>query len=148
MNQEQFTQFMTSIAELIKTVKEDGPSGPKPSSRLSVKLLTYSGEPNENVLVWIMQIKTIFQAQGIINEKIQIQYTITFLIDAALHWYLNKIKVDDSIKPFENWQAFVTVLREAFQPPHYQQHLYRQLHLLRQTGSVQDYGTKFRNIVG
>src|SRR5579884_4246575 len=139
---------MTSMAELIKTVKEDGPSGPKPSPCLLVKLPTYSEESSENVLVWIMQTKTVFLAQGITDEKTQVQYAATSFTDAALHWYLNRCKANNDATPFENWDTFVTALQEAFQPPHYQQHLRRQLRLLRQTGSVQDYGTKFRNIVG
>ena len=61
---------MTSMADLIKEVKDgSSTSGSKSSPYLSIKLPTYSGEPTENILVWIMQVKTIFAAQGIIDEK-------------------------------------------------------------------------------
>jgi hypothetical protein len=35
------------------------------------------------------------------------------------------------------------VLRDAFQPPHYQQHLRKQLRQLKQTGSALKYVTEF-----
>ena len=111
---------MTSMTELIKTVKEDDFSDSKPSSHLSVKLPSYSEEPNKNILVWIMQVKTIFLAQEITDEKTQIQYVIISLTDAALHWYLNKCKTNDDATSYDNWKNFVTALREAFQPSHYQ----------------------------
>ena len=38
--------------------------------------------------------------------------------------------------------------RAAFQPPNYQQYLRQQIRNLRQTGSVQNYTSQFRNLVG
>jgi len=39
-------------------------------------------------------------------------------------------------------------VRNAFQPPNYQQFLRQQLRRLRQTSSVREYTTQFQNIVG
>src|SRR5581483_5053808 len=66
--------------------------------------------------------------------------------DAALHWFVNKVK-DSTTTAFTSWDQFKKELRTAFQPPHYQQHLRRQLKSLVQTGTVQEYASQFRNLV-
>ena len=54
-----------------------------------------------------------------------------------------------SAAPFESkWTTFTRQIRDAFQPPHYQQILRRQLKAVKQSGHIQDYVYKFRNLVG
>ena len=48
---------------------------------------------------------------------------------------------------FASWDEFKKELKESFQPPHYQQYLRTQLKHLRQTGTVQEYASQFRNVV-
>ena len=118
------------------------------TSRISVKIPSYKGEPKENVVAWLLQVQTIFQAQGINGDTTQINYAATGLEAAALHWYLNRVMAAGDQAPFANWDAFATAIRQAFQPPNYQHHLRQQLKRLKQIGSVQEYGSRFRNIVG
>ena len=49
---------------------------------------------------------------------------------------------------FADWTAFATALRAAFQPPNFKQYIRQQIRNLRQTGSIQDYTSQFRNLVG
>ncbi|CAG8796265.1 284_t:CDS:1, partial [Cetraspora pellucida] len=48
-------------------------------------------EPNENIVAWLLQIQTIFLAQGLTDEPTQVHYATTGLKNAALHWYLNRV---------------------------------------------------------
>ena len=70
MDVEQFNQFMLGIAALVDkisqpreqpvTVEAGTPSvvtSPVSILRISVKLPVYKGEPKENILVWLLQIK-------------------------------------------------------------------------------------------
>ena len=112
-------------------------------AKLSTKLPTYKGVPGENILMWALQINSIFIAQSITDERQQVAYAATALEEAALHWYLNQCQANGGPAPWDNWGAFVTALKQAFQPPHYQSYLRTKIRKLRQTNNVQDYTTKF-----
>ena len=44
-------------------------------------------------------------------------YAVTGLEDAALHWFVNKVK-DSTVGPaFASWADFAKALKDAFQPP-------------------------------
>jgi len=117
-----------------------------PLQKSLLKSLYTRGEPNENVVVWLRQVKNIFHAQGIKNKGSIIHYVTTGLDDAALYWFVNKVK--DTTEPaFANWVGFSKALKDAFQPPNYQHFLRIQLKTLRQTYTVQEYGIRFRNII-
>jgi len=58
-------------------------------AKLSTKLPTYKGKPEENILMWALQINSVFIVQSINEERQQVAYAATVLEDAALHWYLN-----------------------------------------------------------
>ena len=147
MDATQFGQFMQAFKDAMKaitpaaTTAAPTATGPK----ISVSIPTFRGEPNENANSWLLQVRNIFLAQGIKDNHTRIYYAGTGLQGAALHWYLQKISVTGA---FTDWNDFAKKLREAFEPPHYQQHLRKQLKQLRQTGSVHEYGTQFRNLVG
>jgi len=167
MDSEQFHEFLTAMRTLSKRLGEQGQEiaqftavvkekkeqgaetsrhNPANKPKISVKLPTYSGELNENVFMWCKQLQTVFKAQGIEDAETEIYYASTALTDGALHWYLNQQKEDGGL-PWENWKEFEEALQNAFQPPHYQKYLRKQLYQLKQTGSALKYVTDFRNIV-
>ena len=113
MDPEQFQTFLTALNDLTKqmgkqgqeimqftaAVKEDGTKGkgakssihnPANKPKISVKLLTYSGELNKNIFLWCKQLQTIFKVQGIENTETEICYASTALTGSTLHWYLNQ----------------------------------------------------------
>jgi hypothetical protein len=129
---------------------EEAPVG-APHPKISVKIPIYRASPEENVMTWMLQCLNIFQTQGIVNEQTHIGYVAIGFEGAVLHWYLNKVQAaqaEDQEHVFVSWNEFATALRTSFQPPNFQQHLRQQLKKLKQTGSVQDYGMQFRNILG
>jgi len=122
-----------------------------PAPKINVRIPTYRGAPEENVITWMLQCQNIFLAQGIADEQKRIHYAATGFESAALHWYLNRVQVAqvaNNPNVFANWAAFAAALRIAFQPPNHQQYLRQQLKQLRQTGTVQEYGMAFRNLLG
>ena len=40
-------------------------------TKIGVKIPTFKGEPNENIVAWLLQIQTIFLAQGLVDEPTQ-----------------------------------------------------------------------------
>ena len=106
----------------------------------------YSGELNENIFLWCKQLQTIFKAQGIEDAETEICYAFTALTGGALHWYLNQ-QGDNGQVPWDSWKEFKEVLQNAFQPPHYQKYLRKQLYQLKQTSLALKYVADFRNIV-
>jgi retrotransposon gag protein len=158
MDATQFATFMKAFQETMKELAKDKGKTPASSSssssgsssanapKISIKIPTYKGEPNENVVVWLRQVKNIFHAQGIKDEGNMIHYAATGLEDAALHWFVNKVK-DTTGPAFTDWANFTKALKDAFQPPSYQHYLRTQLKTLRQTSSVQEYGMRFRNLI-
>ena len=59
--------------------------------KIAIKILSYKGDPSENVYSWLLQTWNIFWAQGINDGPTRIYYAATGLQGAALHWYLNKV---------------------------------------------------------
>jgi hypothetical protein len=159
MDAEQFAQFLAgfnaavtnSITAAVQQAQgQQGQNNPAPHTpKIFVKFPTYKGDPSENVLAWLLQVRTIFRAQGINDGAIRIYYAATGLQGSALHWYLNKVQTTlPNQQTFTGWDDFMAQLRAAFEPPNYQQHLRRQLKQLKQTGSVHEYGAHFRNLIG
>ena len=83
------------------------------------------------------------RCDSITDERQQVAYAATALEEAALHWYLNQCQANGGPVPWDNWGAFVTALKQAFQLPHYQSYLRTEIQKLRQTSNVQDYTTKY-----
>jgi len=119
------------------------------SSGLQLKLPHFYGKAGENVTTWIFQCESVFNAKKIEDNIQRLNYMPGCLHEAALHWYQNTCMMATVHEdPFDNdWNIFVASIKKAFQPPHYQQILRRQLKTLKQTGQVQDYVYKFRNLV-
>jgi len=116
-------QFTAAVKKGSKTEGTDSSMhNPANKLKISVKLPTYSGETGENIFMWCKQLQTIFKVQGIDDDATKIYYASTALMSGALHWYLNQQGENDTL-PWDNWKSFEEALRDAFQPPHYQQHL-------------------------
>nr|CAG8484010.1 2639_t:CDS:2 [Entrophospora candida] len=94
------------------------------NTRISVKIPSYKGGSNENVVAWL---QTIFQAQGTNKDTTEINYAVMGSEAAALHWCLNRVMAAGEEASFADWNAFATAIRKAFQPPNYQHHLHQQL---------------------
>ena len=88
MNQEQFNALLATMNNLtlaLQTQQKPNPHTPNNIPRIAVKIPKYEGKVGENVLVWILQIKTILTARRITDEQTQIQYASTGFEDAALY---------------------------------------------------------------
>src|SRR5438477_12240156 len=99
----------------------------------------------------MLQVQNLFVTQEIEDKQKKICYTATGFEDAALHWYLNKVAAANAAHEdhaFDDWKDFATNLHQAFQPPNYQQYLRQQLRNLCQYTSVQEYASRFINIMG
>ena len=150
MDNQQFTAFITTF-QAGMTALVPAPVAHTPTPKISVKIPAFKGAPKENIMTWMLQVQNLFAAQGIVDEQKKICYAATGFEDAALHWYLNKVAAANDAgedHAFDDWAEFATSLRQAFQPPNYQQHLRQQLRNLRQYTSVQEYASRFRNIMG
>lgn len=145
-------QLIQSQQQLTQTLGQQQPqqqqNAANTPTKISVQIPTFRGEPKENVVAWLLQMQTIFRAQGITNEPTQVNYATTGLKDAALHWYLNKVVANNNVPPYDTWLNFANAMRAAFQPPNYQQYLRQQLKKLQQTSTVQEYTSHFQNLVG
>ncbi|CAF1509572.1 unnamed protein product, partial [Didymodactylos carnosus] len=91
----------------------------------------------------------LYHAKKVVGDD-QLYYASTLLRDAALQWYHNERKeIDDCIKQsISSFLEFKQRIRLAFEPPHHQQLLRRQLRTLKQTTTAQQYIYEFRNILG
>jgi len=118
---DQLGNAVNAIGNLATALTNNHNSGSH--AKLSTKLPMYKEVPGEHILMWVLQINSIFITQSITDEKQQVAYAATALEEAALHWYLNQCQANDGPAPWENWGAFVTALKQAFQPPHYQSYL-------------------------
>jgi Retrotransposon gag protein len=157
MNAQQFGTFMTNFTDLVTQLaaqQQPQPQAPPaqnanpPTPKFSLKIPAYRGEPKENVVVWLLQVRNLFRAQGINEDATRIYYAASGFEGAALYWYINKTQAAGNNPAFASWNDFMTQLKGAFQPPNYQQYLRQQLKQLRQTGSVHEYGVQFRSLMG
>ena len=143
-------QLVAAIAQLVNAMGNAPaqPNAPAALSKLSTPMPSFEGKPQENIVAWLLQVETIFSAQGINDENKKILFACTGLKGAALHWHLNKVIGNNNTPPYTGWDNFQAVIKAAFQPPNFQQHLWQQLKKLKQTGSVLEYTTQFQNLVG
>ena len=139
--------FQANMAAMVAAIPAPAAPG-APTPKISVKIPTFKGAPKENVMLWMLQVLNLFNAQGIVDEQTRIHYAATGFEGAALHWYLNLVAAAGNNAAFADWTAFATALRTAFQPPNFEQYIRQQIRNLRQTGSIQDYTSQFRNLVG
>ena len=136
------------MASLVTAIGKQSTASFNQMPKISIKLPTYSRNPGENIWMWALQTKSIFMSQGITDENTRICYAVTALTDGAQHWFQNQCTANYGNCPWTTWDGFVQAIQKAFQLPNYQQYLRDLLDKTRQTTSVQEYATRFHNILG
>src|SRR5271168_3146900 len=114
--------FQINMAAMVTAIPA-APAPGAPTPKISVKIPTFKGAPKENVMLWILQVLNLFNAQGIINEQTRIHYAATGFERAALHWYLNLVTAARNTATFADWTVFANALRTAFQSPNFEQYI-------------------------
>src|SRR3979490_667621 len=136
MDNAQFNTFIAAFQANMAAVVAAIPAAPgAPTPKISVKIPTFKGAPKENIMLWMLQVQNLFNAQGIVNEQTRIHYAATGFEGAALHWYLNLIAAAGNNAVFADWTTFATALRTAFQPLNFEQYIRQQIKNFHQTGS-------------
>ncbi|CAG8589158.1 6279_t:CDS:2 [Acaulospora morrowiae] len=59
---------------------------------ISLRIPMFKREARENVHIWLCQTKNILHAQEVTNKGQMIHYATTGFEEAALHWFVNKVK--------------------------------------------------------
>src|SRR5689334_19126292 len=77
---DQLNNAVNAIGNLATALTDNHNSGSR--AKLSTRLPTYKGEPGENILMWALQVNSVFIAQNITNERQQVAYDATALEDA------------------------------------------------------------------
>src|SRR2546421_11139791 len=98
---DQFGNVVNAIGNLATALTNNHNLGSR--AKLSTKLPTYKGVPGENILMWALQINSIFITQSITDERQQVTYVATALEEAALHWYLNQFQTNGGPALWDNW---------------------------------------------
>ena len=75
---DQFGNAVNAIGNLTTALTNNHNSGSH--AKLSTKLPIYKGEPGENILMWALQINSVFIAQIITNKQQQVAYAATALV--------------------------------------------------------------------
>src|SRR3979490_626475 len=127
--------FQANMAAMVAAIPPAPAAPGAPTSKISVKIPTFKGAPKENIMLWMLQVQNLFNAQGIVNEQTRIHYAATGFEGAALHWYLNLVAAAGNNAAFADWTAFANALRTAFQPLNFEQYIRQQIKNFHQTGS-------------
>jgi hypothetical protein len=92
-------QLLTAIAHLIQTLNNNNQGINNNNvinnqqgvnaSKISIQIPIFRGDPRESVTAWLLQVETVFDAQGIPADQtdIRINYATTGMRDAALSWW-------------------------------------------------------------
>jgi hypothetical protein len=118
-------QLLGAIAQLVNAmgnqqVPQQQPAPHAALAKLSTPIPSFEGKPQENVVAWLLQLETIFSAQGLQDDVKKILFTCTGLQGAALHWHLNKVIGNNNTPPYTDWNNFQALIKAAFQPPNFQ----------------------------
>src|SRR5271170_4638452 len=126
MDNRQFNAFIAAFQTNMAAVVAAIPPAPVPEAptpKISVKIPTFKEAPKENVMLWMLQVLNLFNAQGIVNKQTRIHYAATGFEGTALHWYLNLVAAAENNAIFVDWTAFANALRTAFQLPNFEQYI-------------------------
>src|SRR5437870_1391965 len=74
---DQLNNAVNAIGNLATALTDNHNSGSQ--AKLSTRLLIYKEEPGENILMWALQINSVFITQNITNERQQVAYAATAL---------------------------------------------------------------------
>ena len=81
---------------------------------LKLKVTSYSGRENENVLRWFLEVETsMYVAQ--VEPEFRVAYAMSYLDGRAKDWAFNKRLVDSDC--FPEWETFKNEMLNVFQPP-------------------------------
>src|SRR5271170_3787874 len=75
--------FQANMAAMVAAIPAPAASE-APTPKISVKIPTFKGAPKENVMLWMLQVLNLFNAQGIVDEQTRIHYAATGFEGAAL----------------------------------------------------------------
>lgn len=99
-------QLIQAIGALVNAMENAPPAQQQapaaPTPKLSTPIPSFEGKPNENIVAWLLQLETLFSAQGITDGQKKILFACTGLKGAALHWHLNKVIGNNNISPYIN----------------------------------------------
>src|SRR5919205_2314598 len=114
--------LLAAIAQLINTLNNNNNQGlnnnnnrqnrPVDVPKISIQIPTFRGDPQENVTAWLLQVETVFDAQGIPANQTdtRINYAATGMKDAALSWWLQRKTNNNGAHNLANWAAFKTTI--------------------------------------
>lgn len=106
--------------------------------------ISFSGDLNEDVTLWLWQVDKWLQAGRVLHEFERIILATGLLRGPALAWWRNREQ--EPGHPI-TWANLQTEMIATFQPVNPVESYRDQLQTLRQTTSVLAYATAFRNIV-
>jgi hypothetical protein len=138
--------LQTRVSELEGMLQARTSESTRASISVAPKAL-FHGAPSENVTTWLFQLNSYYVLQEI-PMRLRVAHAISLLRGDALQWYQNQTATyeDGSTGIIRDWTEFAGKLQEAYRPPHHEYHLHKQLLSLRQTGSIQEYNAKFREL--
>lgn len=107
----------------------------------------FSGNKGEDLNAWIFQAEEYFSLVGITEDTVKIMYAGTVFRHHAKTWY-NSVRgpTVPSEDKIHDWNIFTRTLLSHFSPVDPAKLARDELANLRQTGSVRDYTTQFRNL--
>jgi hypothetical protein len=125
-------------------------SGVEPGGRRAdnyvekVSLPRFSGK--DNVVIWLNKMENILGMHGELDLDAVKRATMQ-LDDSAWAWFDSLRKEYSTGYPFIGWSDFRDQLIREFRPRNENMVIRRRLHQMRQTGSVEEYTRKFRELV-
>jgi hypothetical protein len=146
----QHSELISNVTSQLTALLAAHPSGDAtserliPRNKLQIKPKQFTGL-KENVVTWMVALDEIFQSQQMTDSSEKISTAASLLDGPALQWYVNLRQRHE--RP-DSWDEFKILLKNAFQPADFQEHLRHQLYSLKQKGSLDDYTAEFRNLIG
>ena len=122
---------------------------PKWESNFKIELPEFYGSLNhEEFMNWLNQVERIFDIHKVPNSK-KVKLISIKLRGRALAWWeqLQVQRVRRGKSKIQDWCKMKQKMRDQFLPFNYMQSLYKQLHNLRQHGSVEEYTEAFYQLV-
>lgn len=118
------------------------PKLPKPS--------LFTGErPTSTLQPWLVQLKTHLAATPHmqLDSHMAVNTAAAYLGGSALIWYDTQKTDNAGVTPFEGWEQFATALTQHYLPMNLFANAFGKLLKLQQTNSVQNYVTRFNELL-
>jgi hypothetical protein len=145
--QSQLQQMQSQIDQQTTTAASQAPRSPtlKPA-----KPETFDGvKTSSRVDAWLFQLSEYFTACGVSNNEERVAYAGAMLRGAASTWWRQRrtLAAAGALPNIGNWQQFCSELRAQFTIINEVKVARDELARLKQTGAVQSYASKFREII-